>query len=94
MLWAASFAIACLFVGSARVEGLGSLGPTEPDKAKEECINYLKAHRPARDLNLSDDFLLRNVELALYARAESTWAQQVPWELFLNDVLPYARYST
>eukprot|EP00823_Brevimastigomonas_motovehiculus_P000047 TRINITY_DN10149_c0_g1_i1.p1 TRINITY_DN10149_c0_g1~~TRINITY_DN10149_c0_g1_i1.p1 ORF type:complete len:299 (+),score=39.42 TRINITY_DN10149_c0_g1_i1:103-897(+) len=30
------------------------------------------------------------IEYALKARKSTTWAQEVPWEHFLNDVLPYA----
>ena len=36
------------------------------------------------------DFVLSNVQLALQARRATPWAQAVPWEIFLNDVLPYA----
>jgi hypothetical protein len=48
---------------------------------------------PQRDLDeaeLTAGFLLAQTRLALEARAATKWAQDVPWELFLNDVLPYA----
>lgn len=50
-------------------------------------------HMPQRDLDeaeLTAGFLLAQTRLALQARAATRWAQDVPWERFLNDVLPYA----
>ena len=52
---------------------------------------------PPRDLDeaeLTAAFLLAQTRLALEARAASPWARRVPWELFLNDVLPYAVRAT
>jgi hypothetical protein len=54
-------------------------------------------HMPPRDLDeaeLTAAFLLAQTRLALEARAASPWARRVPWELFLNDVLPYAVRAT
>ena len=34
--------------------------------------------------------IAENIRLALEARHRFPWAQQVPWPIFLNDVLPYA----
>lgn len=54
---------------------------------------FLIQHMPQRDLDeaeLTAGFLLAQTRLALEARAATKWAQDVPWELFLNDVLPYA----
>ena len=42
---------------------------------------------------LATVFLNRNTELALHARRASPWAAEVPWELFLEYVLPYARWA-
>ena len=36
-------------------------------------------------------FINRNIELALHARRASLWASSVPWHVFLEYVLPYAR---
>jgi hypothetical protein len=58
---------------------------------KRAGIAFLVANMPARDLtSLKADFLLKNVELAYQARAKMPWGKNVPEELFLNDVLPYA----
>lgn len=40
--------------------------------------------------SLKADFLLSNVELAYKARTELPWGKDIPEEIFLNDVLPYA----
>jgi hypothetical protein len=46
---------------------------------------------PENDRILPDEYLKENVELALAARSTSKWAAKVPWDVFLNHVLPYAR---
>lgn len=52
---------------------------------------FLVTHMPARDSrSLTAAFLLENVALAYRARQEAPWGKQVPEEIFLNDVLPYA----
>ena len=49
---------------------------------------------PSRDLHtLSADFLLENVRLAYQAWNESPWKSDLPKEVFLNYVLPYANIS-
>jgi len=54
------------------------------------AAEFLTAHRPERDADLSTDFLLTNLRLAMRARHEFAWAAAAPVELFHNDVLPYA----
>jgi hypothetical protein len=85
---------ACLLLGTRVVHGFGVLGPDYPEKGRLECFNYLKSYLPPRDVNLTDEWLNRNVDMALIPRFSNStpWAHQVPWDLFLNDVLPYARY--
>jgi hypothetical protein len=52
---------------------------------------FLIENMPDADLrSLKAQFLLTNVELAYKARKELPWGKDVPEELFLNDVLPYA----
>lgn len=54
-------------------------------------MSFLVEHMPAADLKtLKAEFLLENVALAYKARAEFPWANNVPEEIFFNDVLPYA----
>ena len=52
---------------------------------------FLIANMPDSDLRaLKADFLLTNTALAYQARDEVPWGKDIPEELFLNDVLPYA----
>lgn len=54
-------------------------------------LTFLIANMPDSDLaSLSAEFLLSNLELAYKARREVPWGKDIPEELFLNDVLPYA----
>ncbi len=58
------------------------------------AARYLVNHMPARDREtLSAEFLSTHLDLAFQARAEFPWAQQVPTELFHNDVVPYAVFD-
>jgi predicted peptidase len=60
-------------------------------KAQRPGIAFLIANMPNSDLrSLKADFLLSNTELAYKARNEVPWGKDIPEELFLNDVLPYA----
>lgn len=91
----AILATACLLFGTLPVHSEGLEAPSDPAKARLECFEYLKAYLPPRDVNLTDDWLYRMVDLALLPRTHPTmpWAGQVPWDIFLNDVLPYARWD-
>lgn len=51
---------------------------------------FLRDHRPPGDEHLDLALLEHNLAFALRAREEFPWAREVPEELFLNDVLPYA----
>lgn len=54
-------------------------------------IEFLIANMPDRDLRtLSAKLLLENVEYAYRAFHQTPWKDQVPEEIFLNNVLPYA----
>ncbi|KAB2638465.1 MAG: polyhydroxyalkanoate depolymerase [Verrucomicrobia bacterium] len=53
---------------------------------------FLVAGMPDGDLrSLSQDFLMKNLRLALQTRDEYPWSKQVPEALFLDWVLPYAQ---
>lgn len=59
--------------------------------ARRAGLSFLVENMPAADLkSLSASFLLGNVNLAYDAWEGSPWHDQVTWELFCNDVLPYA----
>ena len=56
-----------------------------------EALAFLQEHQPASDAaSLNEDVLSVGVRHALEARNATAWARAVPWEIFLNDVLPYA----
>ena len=56
-----------------------------------EALAFLQQHQPASDAaSLNEDVLSVGVRHALEARNATAWARAVPWDIFLNDVLPYA----
>ncbi|MCU0702471.1 MAG: transglutaminase-like domain-containing protein [Fimbriiglobus sp.] len=60
-------------------------------KDQRAGMAFLVEHMPDADLKgLKADFLLANTKLAYAARAEFPWGKEIPEDLFLNDVLPYA----
>lgn len=78
-----AFAGARADVTSAALEG----APTEHHGA----IRFLIEHMPEKDLGvLTPEFLRENTALAYEARSRFAFAREIPEEIFLNDVLPYA----
>ena len=60
----------------------------------EKAARFLVEHMPEKDRDsLSTEFLMENLDLALKARETFPWAKEVPEEIFLNDVLPYAVFD-
>ena len=58
---------------------------------QREGMQFLIAHMPDHDLKtLTAEFLLENVRLAYQAREESSWKANIPNDIFLNNILPYA----
>lgn len=58
---------------------------------QQKGVAFLVANMPDADLRtLSADFLLTNTDLAYRARKETPWGKDIPEDIFLNDVLPYA----
>lgn len=75
--------------GDNRAELVKALAQVPEKQAKG--MQFLVAHMPERDAKvLTGDFLLKNVNWAYKARETFPWAKQVPEDIFLNDVLPYA----
>ncbi len=68
------------------------IGAIRAVKAEQrEAVAYLLAYMPERDLvSLKKDFIGENVEYSFRALAEAPWGKDIPRELFLNDILPYA----
>ena len=57
----------------------------------EKAARFLVEGMPKGDReDLSREFLMTNLDLALRAKKEFSWAKKVPNKIFLNDVLPYA----
>lgn len=64
---------------------------TAVPKDQRTGLAFLVANMPNGDLRkLKAEFLLANTDLAYRARKEVAWGKDIPEELFLNDVLPYA----
>lgn len=60
----------------------------------EKAARYLATYMSKADKeSLTVEFLTKNLDLALQARATFPWAKDVPEEIFLNDVLPYAVFD-
>lgn len=60
----------------------------------EKAARFLVEHMPESDKkSLSADFLTENLDLAIKARTTFPWAKNVPEDIFLNDVLPYAVFD-
>lgn len=60
-------------------------------QSQREGMEFLIRYMPERDLStLKADFLLTNVKLAYQAWIDSSWHEQVPKAIFLNNILPYA----
>ena len=75
---------------AAKVPGWKSL-LTDPDAEVVACARFLLLTMPQADWEkLTADFIAANIREALAARRAHAWAANVPWPLFLNDVLPYA----
>jgi hypothetical protein len=57
----------------------------------ETAIRFLIEHMPERDLTaIKPEYLRENTALAFKARATFPFAKDIPEDIFLNDVLPYA----
>ncbi len=59
-----------------------------------EGLEFLISNMPDRDLrSLTSEFLLEEVHLAYLAWENSPWKNDIPKEIFLNNVLPYANIN-
>ena len=58
---------------------------------QREAMEFLIANMPDRDLTeLSAEYLLQNVRLAFQAWQAAPWKDEIPWDIFTNNILPYA----
>ena len=52
-------------------------------------MDFVREHRPTSDSSIVSDAVRElSVRLALQARRQTAWASSVPWEVFVNEVLP------
>jgi hypothetical protein len=87
--WPATVESALSHAGDNRSELTTAL--TTVPEAQREGMKFLIENMPLQDLRgLKADYLLKNAALAYEAFTAAPWAKQVPQEIFLNDVLPYA----
>ena len=60
----------------------------------EKAARFLVSHMSEADKkSLTAEFLVENLDLAIKTRSTFPWAKDVPEEIFLNDVLPYAVFD-
>ncbi len=63
----------------------------EVPSARREGLQFLIEHMPEPDRQaLTAGFLLENVQLAYDQLEQAPWARQIPRDIFLDAVLPYA----
>lgn len=78
-----------VIAASERAEALRSLMAETPE-AEREAMAYLLINMPDFDREAMDLALLKeNVKYATIARAKYSWAEALPEDVYLNDVLPY-----
>ena len=87
--WPATTERALAAAGGNKTELTKAL--TEVPAEQREGMQFLIENMPPVDLtSLKADFLLTHVAQSYKDMAGAPWAKQVPKEIFLNDVLPYA----
>ena len=87
--WAPAVETALTQAGTNRQQLARALERSPADQ--REGMQFLLTNMPPRDLqNLSAEFLLENVALAYQAAQAAPWSKNIPADLFLNEVLPYA----
>lgn len=58
---------------------------------ENEAVDFVWNNRPAMDRDsVTRDFVRKDVQAALQARGFYPWGKTAPWEIYRNNVLPYA----
>ncbi len=87
--WPDSVEQALVLAGTNRVALTPMLEGTPP--GQREGMTFLFENMPEIDLRTLDAGLIAtNTALAYQAMATAPWAKQIPPDVFLNDILPYA----
>jgi hypothetical protein len=67
---------------------------TKVPKQQKSSIEWLISNMPREDLEtLSSDFLLTHTDLAFKAWNSAPWKNEVPEDIFLDNILPYANLN-
>jgi hypothetical protein len=75
--------------GDNRTELLKAL--RQVPEGQREGIQFLVENMPLQDLqSIKAVFLLENIAMTYAVMQEAPWANSIPVDIFLNDVLPYA----
>lgn len=88
-IWLASAA----WVMASATEDFISTAKAKHGAFGEKAARFVVENMPESDRALGVDFLAENLDLAIKARETFPWAKEVPEEIFLNDVLPYAVFD-
>lgn len=87
--WSDPVEKALVLAGTNRAALVPMLERTPP--SQREGMTFLFENMPEVDLTTLDPGLIAtNTALAYEALASAPWAKQIPTDLFLNDILPYA----
>lgn len=78
--------------GSNKPQMEAALKAVKPEQRK--AMEFLIINMPVSDLKtLTKDYLVENVEFAYKARKEMKWGKDIPEDLFINYVVPYANIT-
>jgi transglutaminase-like putative cysteine protease len=87
--WPASVENALAKAGANRAELTKAL--TSIPESQRDGLQFLVENMPEQDLQgLTANYLIENAKLAYDAIAAAPWAKDVPHDIFLNEILPYA----
>lgn len=77
--------------GNNRSQLQAALDEARSDPQVSAYTRFTIAYMPRHDLQqLSEQFILENARYAAKVRRQATWQNEIPEEIFLNNVLPYA----
>ncbi len=94
MRTAALFLTTALCAIAAPTDNFIAAAAAKHGASGEKAARFLVEHMPPSDKEtLTAEFLTENLDHAMKARADFPWAKDVPEEIFLNDVLPYAVFD-
>lgn len=88
------FLFSAIFVMAAPTDDFVAKATHTHGAFGEKAARFLVEHMSENDKKtLTTEFLTENLDLALKARATFPWSKDVPEDIFLNDILPYAVFD-